>query len=131
MELLQINCQLDSSAVGSRLHEIRTDKGYSQEKLASDIGCDPKYLSRLENGKASPSLPLIKKFCDITGASMDFLIYGERPAYRDKSSIKYTNMVREAPAPYMESLGKLNRRERGMMDKIIPAIADAISSKKN
>lgn len=128
---MQINCQLDSSAVGSRLHEIRTDKGYSQEKLASDIGCDPKYLSRLENGKASPSLPLIKKFCDITGASMDFLIYGERPAYRDKSSIKYTNMVREAPAPYMESLGKLNRRERGMMDKIIPAIADAISSKKN
>ena len=128
---MQIDCQLDSSAVGSRLHEIRTDKGYSQDKLAADIGCDPKYLSRLENGKASPSLPLIKKFCDITGASMDFLIYGDRPAYRDKSSIKYANMVWETPAPYMDSLGKLNRRERGMMDKIIPAIADAISSKKN
>ena len=70
----------------------------------SDIGCDSKYLSRLENGKASPSLPLIKKFCDITGASMDFLIYGEWLAYRDKSSIKHANMVREAPAPYMESL---------------------------
>ena len=131
MELLQIDCQLDSSAVGSRLHEIRTDKGYSQDKLATDLGCDPKYLSRLENGKASPSLPLIKKFCDITGASMDFLIYGDRPAYRDKSSVKHANMVRETPAPYMESLEKLNRRERGMMEKIIPAIADAISNKKN
>ena len=131
MELLQIDCQLDSSAVGSRLHEIRTDKGYSQEKLASDIGCDPKYLSQLEIGKASPSLPLIKKFCDITGASMDFLIYGDRPAYRDKSSVRNADMVREAPAPYMETLEKLNRRERVMMDKIIPAIADAISNKKN
>ena len=128
---MQIDCQLDSSAVGSRLHEIRTDKGYSQEKLASDIGCDPKYLSRLENGKASLSLPLIKKFCDITGASMDFLIYGDRPAYRDKSSVRNADMVREAPAPYMETLEKLNRRERVMMDKIIPAIADAISNKKN
>ena len=128
---MQIDCQLDSSAVGSRLHEIRTDKGYSQDKLAADIGCAPKYLSRLENGKASPSLPLIKKFCDITGASMDFLIYGDRPAYRDKSSVRNADMVREAPAPYMETLEKLNRRERVMMDKIIPAIADAISNKKN
>lgn len=128
---MQIDCQLDSSAVGSRLHEIRTDKGYSQDKLAADIGCDPKYLSRLENGKASPSLPLIKKFCDITGASMDFLIYGDWPAYRDKSSVRNADMVREAPAPYMETLEKLNRRERVMMDKIIPAIADAISNKKN
>ena len=128
---MQIDYQLDSSAVGSRLHEIRTDKGYSQEKRASEIGCDPKYLSRLENGKSSPSLPLIKKFCDITGASMDFLIYRDRPAFRDKNSIKHAYMVRETPAPYMESLGKLNRRERGMMDKIIPAIVDAISSKKN
>ncbi|MBW1834944.1 MAG: helix-turn-helix transcriptional regulator [Deltaproteobacteria bacterium] len=42
--------------LGSRIKDIRTKKGMSQEKLSEKMGINPKYLSSIERGKENPTL---------------------------------------------------------------------------
>jgi len=42
--------------IGSRIKEIRTKKGFTQEQLAEKIDISPKYLSSIERGKENPTL---------------------------------------------------------------------------
>ena len=47
--------------LGMRIKEIRQSRKLSQDKLSEKLGVDPKYLSRVEVGKATPSLDLLMK----------------------------------------------------------------------
>lgn len=47
--------------LGLRIKEIRQSRKISQEKLSEKLGIDPKYLSRIEVGKATPSLDILIK----------------------------------------------------------------------
>lgn len=47
--------------LGLRIKEIRQNRKISQDKLSEQLGIDPKYLSRVEVGKATPSLDVVIK----------------------------------------------------------------------
>ena len=47
--------------LGLRIKEIRQNRKISQDKLSEKLDIDPKYLSRIEVGKATPSLDLLVK----------------------------------------------------------------------
>lgn len=59
--------------LGLRLKEIRQNRKISQEKLSEKLGVDPKYLSRIEVGKATPSLDLLIKASDLLGVEVKSL----------------------------------------------------------
>jgi transcriptional regulator with XRE-family HTH domain len=42
--------------LGARIREVRKACGFSQEQLAERVDVDPRYISRIELGKSSPSL---------------------------------------------------------------------------
>lgn len=42
--------------LGSRIKELRKNRGLSQEKLGEMVNIDPKHLSRIEVGRSFPSL---------------------------------------------------------------------------
>jgi len=46
----------------SLLKDLRTKKGVSIKKLATEINLNYTYISKLENAKARPSLKVINKF---------------------------------------------------------------------
>ena len=46
-------------AFASRLRDLRTALGLTQERLASQAGLTSKYISELESAKASPSLDVL------------------------------------------------------------------------
>ncbi len=46
---------------GKRLKAIRTLRALTQEELAAELDLDTTYISRIENGKRSPSLPNIAR----------------------------------------------------------------------
>ena len=50
---------------GARMSEFRKAQGLSQEKLANKAKVDRSYVSRIEQGKVSPSLAIMTK---ISGA---------------------------------------------------------------
>lgn len=66
-----LSCQSHSSVVdigkravrnfGRRLKSIRSIRALTQEELAAKLELDTTYISRIENGKRSPSLPNIAR----------------------------------------------------------------------
>ena len=47
--------------LGHAIREVRRTKGLTQRQVAEAAGCTPAYLSLVENGKADPSLTMLKK----------------------------------------------------------------------
>ena len=59
---------------GANLKKIREYKGFTQAQLASDSDVDISYISRIENGRISPSLIYITHMADALGVDMKQLI---------------------------------------------------------
>jgi len=51
------------STVCRRIHQLRIDKGLSQDNLAKAAGIDRKTVNRIENGHFSPSLDTFFRLC--------------------------------------------------------------------
>lgn len=66
------------NALGDRIRELRTAKGYSLRKLAPLVGVGFSYLSKVENNRldsgGSPSEALIHRLAEILEADEDELL---------------------------------------------------------
>jgi transcriptional regulator with XRE-family HTH domain len=67
-------------ALGSRIVERRSARGWKQRELARRTGIEPGRLSRIERGLAAPSLDEVARLKDAFGGSVDELLFGEAPA---------------------------------------------------
>jgi len=71
--------------IGSRIKEIRTKKGFTQEQLAEKIDISPKYLSSIERGKENPTLNTLIKLSESLDVNLNDIFYQieiEDPAER-------------------------------------------------
>ena len=73
---MQLQYDIDKKAIGERLRSVRVNKGLTQEQLSEEIGVTSKYLSKVENGAAAPSLQFILRFSEVTGSDPGFLLKG-------------------------------------------------------
>ncbi len=67
----------EATKVASRLHAQRTDKGWSQQKLADMAGIDRKTVNRIENGHFSPSMETFFMLCRAMKVTPTQLIVGK------------------------------------------------------
>ena len=65
----------DAKEFSKRLHDVRTSRGITQEKLASK-----QYVSRMENGERSCSIDLLIELFCILHVSTDYLLMGSEPS---------------------------------------------------
>lgn len=49
-----------SAMIGRKIADYRAKEDISQKSFAHDCGISSRYLSRLENGKANPSLKVLE-----------------------------------------------------------------------
>lgn len=47
--------KINKVKVGENLQQIRKSHGYTQEKLAEEIGCSSRYISDIEKNRSNPS----------------------------------------------------------------------------
>lgn len=52
--------QTTKTLLGARIKELRRTRSLSQEQLAELVGLAPKFISRIEVGRSSPSLETIE-----------------------------------------------------------------------
>lgn len=64
--------------LGQRLCEIRTELGFSQEKIAKEIGVSRNTLSGAELGKKTLTDRQMRLFCNAFGINKDYLLFGKR-----------------------------------------------------
>lgn len=60
--------------VGQSIKKARTDKGYSQQRLANKIGTFPCNVHLWEHDKVQPCLYLLMKMADVLEISLDDLV---------------------------------------------------------
>ena len=60
--------------IGEKIYQIRKKKFISQERLALISDIDRTYLSRIEKGKANPSLKILYKISKNLGLKISRLI---------------------------------------------------------
>lgn len=68
---------MDNKALGKRIKEARTKKGYTQELLAEKLSITVTYLSELERGIKYPSLQIFVNIADTLNVSTDSLLRDE------------------------------------------------------
>lgn len=59
---------------GQRIRRLRVSAGYSQERLAVEIGISTKSIQRYESGKYQPDTYAVKKLAAFFGVSTDYLL---------------------------------------------------------
>lgn len=59
--------------LGSRLRALRESIGISQAKFADVIGSTQSSINRYENGQATPTVELLRKYADYFDVSMDYI----------------------------------------------------------
>ncbi len=63
-----------SQRFGTRVRDLRLAKGYTQEAFADRCGFFRTYLSRIETGRANPTLNAIEVITDALGLSITELL---------------------------------------------------------
>ncbi|WP_043626621.1 helix-turn-helix domain-containing protein [Nonomuraea candida] len=93
--------------LADRLAELRVERGWALEELASRSGISRSTLSRLERGEISPTAALLGRLCAVYGRTMSRLLAeveseppqvvaaGAQPVWRDEES----GFVRRSVSP--------------------------------
>ena len=118
---MQLQYRIDKKAIGKRLQNERIRLEQTQEKLSEAIGVTTKYLSKVENGAAAPSLPFIIKFSEVTGSDLNYLLRG---MYRQTEG--YPCVVREESAFYDVSTSGISKKGRRVCSEIIKKVIEVL-----
>ena len=68
--------ELDYSAMGKRIRQVRKVKGWSQDELARKAGISMSFLGHIERGSRIMSLETFVSICSALGAGADELLWG-------------------------------------------------------
>ncbi len=62
--------------IGYNIQKVRLKKGYTQEFVAEQCNVSPKYISIIETGKSSCSLPVFIDICNLLEISPNYIFKG-------------------------------------------------------
>lgn len=65
---------LDYCAIGRRIKEHRTERGWTQEQLASAVGISNPHMSNIERGRTKVSLGTLTDIANALDTTLDALI---------------------------------------------------------
>lgn len=65
--------------LGDRIRQLRTERGWSQDELASHVGSDARGISRYETNKITPSLDTLIRIAQTFNISLDHLAVDDIP----------------------------------------------------
>ncbi len=57
-----------------RLRELREERGWTQERVASCLNCTTSAYARYERGERSPNIDMLRELSKLYGRSVDFII---------------------------------------------------------
>ncbi|MBE5924881.1 MAG: helix-turn-helix transcriptional regulator [Lachnospiraceae bacterium] len=69
----------------NKLYELRKQKGFSQEELASRLNVSRQTVSKWEVGESAPDMEKLIAISDLFEISLDELVKGETPKQSDVS----------------------------------------------
>jgi len=78
---------------GSRISQVRKEKGMSQEQLAKALEATPTTVGRYERDEVKPSIEVAVKIAQILEVSLDYLTGSSIDYLKDKSMLERINNI--------------------------------------
>ncbi len=100
--------------IGERIRNIRNSLKMNKEELAKKLGVTGQFLGVVENGQSSMGYDKLKKLCEISGCSADYILFGRN-----------ANVVKETK----DILSEYNQEEIEEICDVIKNIAVMIKKK--
>ena len=78
--------------IGCKIKAARIEKKLTQEQVAEQANISTVYLSKIENGKVSPTLDTLAAICTAIDVDLGFIISGsqyDRTEYGNEDILKY------------------------------------------
>lgn len=72
-------------AVGAELTRLRVDRGWSQAKIAHDLGYTERYIGQLERGAKSPTLRTLADLAQAFSTEVSTIIKAAERRYQKSS----------------------------------------------
>ena len=66
----------DINRSGAYIRQLRIQRGYTQEMLATELNIDRSLISHIEVGKRGCSVEVLVRLSNFFGVSLDLLIFG-------------------------------------------------------
>lgn len=76
--------------MGERIRKIRNELKLNKEALGREIGVTGQFLGVVESGRSTISYDKLKKLCEISGYSADYILFG-----KDANVVKETKIELE------------------------------------
>lgn len=67
---------IDYTLIGKRIKQYRNNKKLTQEQMANDLSLSTFYISKIENGKSTPTLETLALISNYLGLDLAYLITG-------------------------------------------------------
>lgn len=95
--------------LGTRILQLRKNKGWSQTDLANEVGISYAQIGRYETKDAQPPAEVLKNIADALDTTVDFLLNGNTgdkasAALQDAELIRYFKEIENMPADDKEAL---------------------------
>lgn len=100
-----------TARLGTRLRFARQTRGLTLKALADEASCSESLLSKIENGKASPSLPMLHRLVKVLGTNIGWMF---------EESDGEEGIVFRAGARPLILLDPLRRGEGISLERVIP-----------
>ena len=93
---------------GLRIKNIREGMNLTKEEFARLIGISGQYLGLIERGQNYLSIDKLKKLCDLTNLSSDYILFGRDNNIVDNTKSLLSEFSQEQIAIGCEALKKLS-----------------------
>lgn len=110
---MSADAQIHSNPIrlGARLKLARQTRGLTLKALALEADCSESLLSKIENGKASPSLPMLHRLVGVLGTNIGWMF---------EEADSEEGIVFRAGARPLITLDPLRRGEGISLERVIP-----------
>jgi transcriptional regulator with XRE-family HTH domain len=101
----------NASRLGMRLRLARQTRGFTLKSLAEEANCSESLLSKIENGKATPSLPMLHRLVKVLGTNIGWMF--------EESDSEEGIVFRKGARPLI-TLDPLRQGEGISLERVIP-----------
>ena len=74
--------------IGEILKKLRKGNGYTQEKMAEEIGVSTRYISEIEKDRSKPTYEILIKICNLYNVTLD-QIFSKQLKVKENKTLEY------------------------------------------
>lgn len=88
---------LDYKLIGSRIHDARINKGFTQEVLAEKLDVSIAFLSRVERGTTEINLKRLSQICALLDVTEGEILNGSSSTSKSYLNSDFSGLLKSCP----------------------------------